>query len=79
MARVSNDDCPALLHVLAAAQRMNAEALREMITAARAAGMSWHKIAVAIDLPQPTVFRQYQAGSPIVVVRPYHSRREDGG
>ena len=72
-------DFPALLGVLAAAQRMNATALRDLITEARAAGVKWREIAKAIDAPVPTVFRQHKAGSPVVVVKAYHSKAEGGG
>jgi hypothetical protein len=72
----TGDDYPALLQALAAAQRLNALALRELVGEAHAAGVTWRQIGDALGIPGPTAFRQHQAGSPIVVARAFHPKRE---
>lgn len=57
---------------LAAAQRKTADDLRDAITAAKSAGISWSEIGRTLGTVRETIFRQYQAGSPIVVVRAWH-------
>jgi len=54
---------------LGAAQRKNADDLRAAIRKAKDAGVSWSAIGRALGVVRETVFRQYQAGSPIVVVK----------
>jgi len=54
---------------LGAAQRKNADDLRAAIRKAKDAGVSWSHIGRALGVMRETVFRQYQAGSPIVVVK----------
>ena len=65
-----------LLRELAAAQRKNAGELREAITGACDAGVPWRAIGEALGIPHETAFRQFKAGSPIVVVRAYQSAPE---
>lgn len=71
----NGDDYPALLHALASAQRLNALALRELVGEAHAAGVTRQGIGGAIGIPKETVFRQHRAGSPIVVVKAFHPKR----
>ena len=54
---------------LGAAQRKTAQDLRDAIRTAKGAGVSWSDIGRALGVVRETVFRQYQAGSPIVVVK----------
>ena len=54
---------------LGAAQRKTAQELRTAIRTAKGAGVSWSAIGRALGVVRETVFRQYQAGSPIVVVK----------
>jgi hypothetical protein len=49
-------------------------ALRCAIEDCRARGMSWTQIARVVDRPYPTVMRQVQAGGPVYVHQPAHSR-----
>jgi hypothetical protein len=62
------------LATLAAAQRQNADDLRCAVQAARDARAPWREIAEAVGIPHETVFRQFKAGSPIVVMGGYHAR-----
>lgn len=55
---------------LAAAQRENADELLAAVREANDSGMSWQQIGAVLGVKRETVFRQAQAGSPIVVVRP---------
>ena len=57
------------VRILGAAQRKNADDLRAAIRKAKDAGVSWSEIGRALGVVRETVFRQYQAGSPIVVVK----------
>lgn len=73
------------LRALAGVQRQSAECLRIAILTALAEGLTWREIGEALGVPHETVFRQYQAGSPVSVLRPYQSeaspragRRADG-
>jgi len=54
---------------LGAAQRKTADDLRDAITKAREAGVTWQAIAGALGDRYENVLRQYKCGSPIVVVR----------
>ena len=58
---------------LAAAQRKNAEGLRNAIADACDDGVTWRAIGDALGIPHETAFRQFRAGSPIVVVKAYQS------
>jgi hypothetical protein len=58
---------------LAAAQRASACLLADAVAEASAAGLSWQAIGEALGIPKETVFRQHKAGSPVSVLRPYHS------
>lgn len=62
----------ARLAALAEYQRDTGQDLAAEVTAARADGMTWEQIGAVLGLPYPTVLRQHKAGSPIVVIRPYH-------
>lgn len=57
---------------LGAEQRRNAEELRVAIRKAKDAGVSWSEIGRALGVVRETVFRQFQAGSPIVIVKARH-------
>ena len=63
----------ARLRALAEAQRENTTALRAAIQEALDAGMTWRVIGDALGMVHETVFRQFRAGSPIVVVKAYQS------
>ena len=60
------------LRDLAEAQRENTTALRAAIQEALDAGVKWREIGDALGMTHhETVFRQFKAGSPIVVVNAY--------
>ncbi len=62
---------------LGAAQRKTADDLRDAITKAREAGVTWQAIGTALGEPYyQTVYRQYNCGSPIVVVRAWQNPRQ---
>ena len=54
---------------LGVAQRKTADDLRDAITKARSAGVTWQTLAGALEDRYENVLRQYKCGSPIVVVR----------
>jgi uncharacterized protein with LGFP repeats len=58
---------------LAAAQRDNASLLAAAVADASAAGLTWQAIGEALGIPGVTAFRQHKAGSPVSVLRPFHS------
>ena len=59
---------------LAGAQRYNAQQLLKAVRRARSFGVSWRGIAGDLGISYASALRQEQAGSPIVVVRPYQRR-----
>ena len=59
---------------LAGAQRYNAQQLLKAVRQARSSGVSWRGIAADLGISYASALRQEQAGSPIVVVRPYQKR-----
>lgn len=59
--------------MIAHAQAQIAWTLRSAVDECIAAGISWAKIAEALDMPRETVFRQHQAGSPIDTMRAMQS------
>lgn len=61
-----------LLAALAEQQRDNAARILGAVRAASDAGLSWREVGEALGIEHTTVFRQVQAGSPVVVVRPTH-------
>ena len=61
------------VRVLGAAQRRNAEELRVAIKKAKDAGVSWSEIGRTLGMCRETVFRQFKAGSQIVVVKARHT------
>ena len=65
-----------MIRELAAAQRKSAAELREAVTGACDAGVPWRAIGEALGIRHETAFRQFRAGSPIVVVRAYQSAPE---
>ena len=56
-------------------QRRQAMDLRQAVIAARSAGATWEELAAAAGISYPSLLRQVQAGSPVVVVRPFHKAR----
>lgn len=60
------------LKQLAWAQRQSGNVLRARALQAHADGMSWAAIAKILGMQTPTLWRQCKAGSPVVVVRPFH-------
>lgn len=81
IARASNpaDAARAIVRHLACAQHKNAAELLKAVEWARSAGVTWREIGDDTGLPYATVFRQAQAESPIVVVRPRHLARDAEG
>ncbi len=67
------DLATASLTELADVQRATARLLLAQVDQARAQGLTWSQIGAALDMVRETVFRQHQARSPIVVVRPRHT------
>ena len=68
------------LAALAEAQRENTTALRAAIQEALSAGVTWRMIGDALGLVHhETVFRQFKAGSPIVVVNAYQGGNRHPG
>lgn len=65
-----------VVRALGAAQRRNAEDLRVAIKKAKAAGVSWSEIGRALGVVRESVYRQYECGSPIVVVRPFQNPKQ---
>jgi hypothetical protein len=55
--------------LLAEAQPQLGWALRSAIEECEAAGLSWADVGQRVGLPRETVYRQYQAGGPVVTVR----------
>jgi predicted DNA-binding protein (UPF0251 family) len=53
-------------------QHETGTALRLEVDVARSEGLSWQDIAKELGITRTTLWRQYQAGGPIVVIRPYH-------
>ena len=62
---------------LGAAQRKTADDLRDAITKAREAGVTWQALAAALGDRYENVLRQYRCGSPIVVVRAWQNPKRD--
>jgi hypothetical protein len=60
------------VRLLGVAQRKNADDLRTAIRKAREAGVSWSAIGKTLGVRYDIVYRQYRAGSPIVVTRAHH-------
>ena len=54
---------------LADAQRENAAQLRDAIGEACEAAVTWRAIGEALGVPHETAFRQFRAGSPVVIVK----------
>ena len=63
-----------IIRELAAAQRESAVRLRDAIGDAIDDGVPWRAIGDALGMVHETAFRQFRAGSPIVVVKAYQSK-----
>lgn len=59
---------------LAYLQKRTGNLMREKVFEAHADGMSWAAIAKVLGMQTPTLWRQCKAGSPVVVVRPFHGK-----
>lgn len=64
------------LEDLAGRQRENARQLADAVAKASAAGVPWRVIGDALGIAHEAAWRQHKAGSPIVVVKAFHSKRE---
>lgn len=64
------------IRAVADEQRGTAEDLRDMVTRASQSGITWQALGDAVGIPGATLWRQVHAGSPVVVARAYHTRRE---
>lgn len=56
------------------AQRQLSWGTRRQVDEARNAGRSWREISGDLAIGHDALFRQYNAGGPIVVANPFHSR-----
>lgn len=65
------------LRDLVAVQVRSGDLLRRAALRAHEDGMTWARIAEIIGLQSPTLWRQCKAGSPVVVIRPFHSKEEE--
>ncbi|HEV2343436.1 MAG TPA: hypothetical protein VGS97_05030 [Actinocrinis sp.] len=50
-------------------------ATRWAVRDARAGGLSWPSIALALGMDQSVLYRQYEAGGPIVTARAHHAKQ----
>jgi hypothetical protein len=68
------------LGIIAQLQTYAGWALRWAIADARAAGQSWPSLGHILGQEPSTIYRQYNGGGPVVVVRPRHAAgtRNDG-
>lgn len=64
--------------ILADAQMQLGWTLRAAVEECQQAGSSWADIGKAVGLPRETVFRQYQAGGPIIKAKPVQSKDSPG-
>jgi hypothetical protein len=55
-------------------QHVTGTVLRVEVDVARSEGFSWQDIARELGITRTTLWRQHQAGGPIVVIRPYHGK-----
>jgi Homeodomain-like domain len=53
---------------------MSAHSLRDAVTLAREQGASWSAIGRALGRNRETIYRQYTAGSPVVVIQPHQKK-----
>jgi hypothetical protein len=62
-----------LLTANADMQRALADDLRDCVDYARRSGLSWRAIGKVLGMPWTTLFGYMKAGSPVPVVRGYHT------
>ena len=65
------------LEILRDDQQKLALRMRDAVTGARQAGLTWDRIGEALGMRRETVFRQYHSGGPIDTVRATHKPKED--
>jgi hypothetical protein len=73
----TNDEIIEELRALGEAQRANATEIRDVVLKAVASGVTWCRAAEALGMSRcETLFRQVKAGSPVIIVKPYHRQRK---